>query len=552
VSRILDLPRRDWRQTSAELVPLLTQVLRTPNGRETLRPVQAVSLLEASECNGVCCFDEVGGGKTLVAALLPTVLAARRPILFAPGGMVSAEPSPIRLAHHHIRQHWQMVPMLRIESYDRLERGNHADLLERYRPDCIVCDEAHVLKNFRRSSAARRIRRYLEKHPECTFSALTATPSEHGAKDYLHIVLWALRRGAPVPLDYDQQAQVSLCLDPAVETRPDLQVMAPIVGQCSDYDDARRRFRDRLVSTSGVVINAESWGKPGSLLLREIRIDTTPPVEEAFEQLRRFNRLPDGWPLEDVRQTYGAARELGCGFYYQHDPWPPEPWREARKAWCSFVRDVVEEDLDRYDTAMQVAEACLRGALPRHCYDQWVAVRDGYNPEEHKVTTWLDDHVLRAAEQWGKVKPGLVWCEHIGFARELAQRTGWQYYTEGRNPEEADGRQTIILALKANREGKNLQYRWHRNLFVTVPSTVFDWEQAVGRTHRMGQRSDVVTVDYFSTCLESQLAFWTALARAENMLESRGTRSKILLADRIQSGPGSGSAWVRKEIAYCD
>lgn len=543
-NRIADLPRRDWSRDGAEIAECVTCALRTPNGRETLWPIQGVSLLEASENRGVCCFAEVGGGKTHTAALLPTVLGAKRPLLFAPGSMVTS--GAVARAHHEIRQHWRMVQPYRVESYEKLARARHVDMLERYRPDCIVCDEAHALKHMRKSAAAKRIRRYLERHPDCTFNALSATPSEHGAGDYLHLILWALRGRAPVPQDYDRQDLWAACLDPAVENRPDLAVFGDALGPLTSYDDAQQAFRARLTSAPGIVINPDSWGEPGSLVIQGLLIKTPPALEGVFEELRRYWRLPDGWTLEDPRQTYGVARELACGFYYRHDPWPPKYWLDARRAWCAFCRDVIESG-DEFDTAFQVAEACSAGRLSRDAYDDWVAVRDDYDPEAHKITTWLSDHVLQAAEAWGRSEPGLIWVEHIGFAQELARRTGWTYYTDGMNPEEASGKETIVLAFKANREGKNLQYRWHRNLFVTVPSSSRDWEQAPGRTHRRGQPEDVVTVDYFSTCIESLIAWWAARERAWNQFATQGIRKKIMLAEHLPPEAGHGWAWERKE-----
>jgi hypothetical protein len=538
IHRIAALPRRDWQADAERVSAEMTRWLRTPNGTETLWPIQGVSLLEAGEQDGLFCGGSVGCGKTLTAALLPVVLGAERPLLIVPGALREGT----HRAHAALRRNWRLPRHYRVESYECLALDKYRDLLERYRPDLIVCDEVHKLKRLRVSAAARRVRRWLELAPETRFSGLTATPSEHGIKDFLHLILWALRGNAPVPGDYDTQDEWAACIDPNVENRPDLNVLEPALGPLRDYDHAGEVFRARLEATPGIVISSESWGAPGSLLLRGHLIETPAHLEPVWEQLRKVLVRADGYPLEDQRQGWGVATEYGVGFYYLPDPPPPLAWKEARKAWCRFVQDVLGST-DRIDTAFQVADYCARGLLPADVWRAWAEIRDTYDPEEHKRAAWLSDHALIAAERWGRQRPGLIWCAHRAFGTELAKRTGWALYDGAGDPEAADGRQSIILALKSNLEGKNLQHRWHRNLFVEVPTIAGQWEQAIGRTHRPGQTADVVEVDYLSTCLESMVALVTARDRAERAL---GARQKLLLADHIPCRTGTGWAWSKK------
>jgi len=545
VNRIANLPRRDWSQDANEIALRMSDLLRAPGGTETLLPIQGVGLLELSELEGLICFAEVGGGKTHTAALAPTVLGADKPILFIPGELRE----PTHVHHARIRRHWRMPAHYRVESYECLALERHRDLLDRYRPDLIVCDEAHKLKRLRKSSAARRIRRYLEKHPECRFVALSGTPSEHGIKDYLHLLLWSLRDLAPVPADYDEQDSWSQCLDPGVDYRPDLAILEPALGPCRDYSHAGSLFRARVEQTPGIVISQESWGEPGSLRIRGIRIDTPQSLEGVWENLRRLWVRPDGEPVmpgPDGGRNAGAlvytvAREMADGFFYYPDPGPPDLWRARRRAWCAFVRTIIESG-DHFDTPAEIGLACSRGILDPSVWRDWTEIRDDYDPDAHRKAAWMSDHVLRAAEKWGRERPGLIWCDFEAFGAELARRTGWVYYYGQENPENAPNDRTIILSGKANSEGKNLQYKWSRNLYVDVPQTAREFEQRTGRTHRRGQPADVVEVDYYLTCAESLVALFTICQRARSML---GARQKILVADRIDAKPGSGWAWEK-------
>lgn len=61
--RILELPRRSWEAGAAEYVDILTKHLRTPQGQQKLRPIQAAALVEAHDWKGMIGSIRVGGGK---------------------------------------------------------------------------------------------------------------------------------------------------------------------------------------------------------------------------------------------------------------------------------------------------------------------------------------------------------------------------------------------------------------------------------------------------------------------------------------------------------
>ena len=274
-------------------------------------------------------------------------------------------------------------------------------------------------------------------------------------------------------------------------------------------------------------------------------VPTPPALEPHWERLRDYWERPDGWLLEDARsQVWSVARTLGAGFHYYQEPPPPEHWRVAHKGWASFCRDTISGS-EEYDTAFQIAEACMRGRLPDTYWRAWAGVRDEYRPKDHRRTNWLSSHVLELVEAWGRRAPGLIWVEHRAFGYELARRTGWRYYDglAPGNPETEDGRRTIILALKSCQDGLNLQHNWHRALWPTCPPTYRAWEQTIGRIHRAGQKKDVISVEYYWTCRESMVALDHATERAREAQRTFGGAPKLILADHTPPLPGVGKAW---------
>lgn len=133
--------------------------------------------------------------------------------------------------------------------------------------------------------------------------------------------------------------------------------------------------------------------------------------------------------------------------------------------------------------------------------------------------------------------PGIVWVEHVPFGETLAKVTGSKYYgadglaADGEFIDDAFAGRSIIASVKANREGRNLQKKWSRNL-VTTPSEGADlWQQLIGRTHRTGQHASEVIVDVFLGCAEHVRAWRKAMIAAANIRETVGSQSKLLMAE---------------------
>jgi hypothetical protein len=498
-----------------------------------LRTIQALALAELLMAGGLFCAARVGAGKTLISGLAPTVLNSRRPLLVVPAALVEKTHREFAA----LRVHWK-IPYPRIISYTQLGLRKHADALAQYAPDLIIFDEAQHLKHVKSAACARRVARFLAapENREVRVVVLTGTPARKSLKDYAHLLVWALRDRAPVPHDPDLIAEWAALLDDEHNSDTwqslDYSILVPHLGHVHDRDSARLAFQDRLKHTPGVVISADAF-TGSALTLAPIWLDAPGYLDEHWERLRELWTMPDGWLLADKAiGVWQSAQQLALGFYYRAEPRPPDDWNDARKEWCRFCRRVLEAS-EVYDTEAQVRDACVAGKLPSHAWDAWESIRPSF--ELHTVAEWLSVHALEAAAAWGR-DGGIVWTNHRAFGTALSKHTGWAYFGSGGL--DATGRavdavkdRTIIASIKACGTGRNLQYQFNRNLFVTPPTAALDWEQFLGRTHRDGQPCAEVAAAYFIGCLENLVAVPVALGYARYTEATLGQPQKLLQAE---------------------
>ena len=533
--RIASLPRRLWDKEGLEgLCIRLTDAYRTPEGAMSLRPVQALALHDISSGTGLLGPIRVGGGKTLISLLAPLVTNAQKPILITPAGLRKKTERD----RAGLLEHWRIPRHMQLISVESLGRVSGATLLEQLEPDLIVIDECHKFKN-KRAGCTRRLMRYMAAHPETRVVAISGTVIKHSLKDFAHIARWALKDGAPVPDEryvdewadaLDEQVNPLRRLDPG-----------PLLRLATSADDgdpttrARKGFQRRLSETPGVVCSEGSDGCDASIYIRAIDYAVSETTEANFLKLRTTWCTPDDWPISEAIVHWRHARELALGFHGVWNPRPPDSWLMPRKAWSSFVRRVISSS-HHLDTELAVTNEVRAGRLNSSgTWEKWVDVRESFTP--HPQDVWHDDAALLACIKWMGEGPGIVWCEHKFFAKELARRTGAKYYgaggltRHGEYIEDADPKTCIIASMAANSTGKNLQHLYWRNLFTSPPMGADAWEQNIGRTHRSGQKADQVECDLLLGCWEQFDGWHKARADARMSADMLGQSQKILLAD---------------------
>ena len=320
ITRIAALPRRVWTDEAAkDLAAMLTRELKTTRGTMSLRPVQAIALFEAMEAGGLFGPMRVGSGKSLVCALMPLVLEAKRPVLLMPASLVGKTWDERKV----LQEHWCLPSNVQIISYESLSLVQSAQKLEYIQPDLIICDEAHFLKGHR-AGRTRRVVRYMHAHPGTKFVAVSGTIMKSSVRDFAHLLRFALKGQAPIPSTEDEVGAWADCLDekvnPLARRKPEALLelgSGPQELQPGGVlTQARHVFQSRLLETRGVVASAKNDEVTCSIRIEALEYRLSPIMEEHFETLRRRSETPCGKSFAEAAEMRMYARELALGFSY--------------------------------------------------------------------------------------------------------------------------------------------------------------------------------------------------------------------------------------------
>lgn len=509
IERIQALPVRDWRETAK--VDAMTEALRTPGGSQKLRPIQAAALEEAYRLRGVFVHGRVGCGKTLIAALLPTVWGCKRPLLVVRG----ADVQDTRTAHRELRKHWQVLRSIRVVSYNFLSDPKNEGWLERNRIDGIVLDEAQKAKDIKKAACAIRINRFVIQNPSIPVAALSGTLSPHGDLDhYAHLLLWCLRRHAPIPQEPGLCKVWGRVLRGAGDP-------SRLLGAW-DHIEAEERFADRLKSSPGVIISQDVFdGVPLSVSF--VLHDASEASRPHYERLRTLWEAPDGWAFcddsgEAAFQTAEIARQFANGFWYGHDPRPPKWFLEKRKAWAGFCYRKIESGAADSEGSIKSKIEAGRMRDGETLLKEWRDAQERF-PLKTKAE-WIDLEAVRYAKEWIEREGahGIVWVQHIEVGKILERVTGCKFFhgQPGRNILKESGARCVIASIQHAGTSKNLQYAFWKNLLLNPPANGEAIEQLLGRTHRENQTHEV-SGEFFISCREHRNAVIQSIRAAEKI-----------------------------------
>lgn len=215
--------------------------------------------------------------------------------------------------------------------------------IEGIRPDLLILDEAHNVKN---ASAARtqRLRRYIAAH-QPRLAALSGTITSKSINDYHHLISQALRNLCPLPQSEILATNWSYVLDPekpgagmfaqsgqksrtgpltplvdwAREHFPDEEIPSGVPG-------FRKAYRLRLTSTPGVVATGDAEiGTSITMVNDPVKGYKKHPewdeLDRLMKQVEELWRTPSGDEIEDGWHKWRYLNELTSGFYY-HLRWP--------------------------------------------------------------------------------------------------------------------------------------------------------------------------------------------------------------------------------------
>lgn len=537
-----------------------------------LLPVQAWALTEARAVGGILGPIGVGHGKTLLDLLVSMVVpGCRTSVLLLPPNL---KQQLLDVDWHFYGQHWKLPnlaggrwlvpgrPTLHVVAFSELSGSRATDLLHRLRPDVVVVDEAHSVRN-RTAARTKRFLRYFHDNPSVRLFAWSGTLTSRSLKDYAHLSNLAMGEGSPTPLHWPTVEEWAGHLDPGEFRSPP--------GRLSQFGrDARVGYASRVVESLGVVSSGDTASCQASLVISERPLEAPEVVKEHLSALEGSWTRPDGEELVDAMSVGRCARELSCGFYYRWRFPRKEPvevierWLKARKDWHKELREKLKLSRPHMDSPLLCAKAAIRwykgythverddegrevarhsiparstsGPLPvwpSLCWPEWEEVRDSVKPETEAV--WLSDFFVEDCLKWLAEGPGLLWYEFDGLARRLLDRarssgTRVIHASPGSEGNERvialGGTEAVVASIRAHGTGKNLQ-QFARNLVANPPSSGSEWEQLIGRTFRQGQQEDEVTIQVYRHTEPMRRAVERARDLSEYIEESFGATQKL-------------------------
>jgi hypothetical protein len=553
--RVRDLPRRNWTEdpTLDRLVTALTLALRTEHGTEELRPIQAATLSEIHDMRGAFITARVGAGKTLIGALAATDLAldSKRPLYITRGGVEAST----RKALYDISANWKIRP-INLTSYSKLALDYENKILGGYQPDLIIADESDAMANTR-SGCWQIVRHYIqamrarERAEKLPFGALLVfvpmcgTPTDTSLKQYSHLLHAALGRDrCPVPKDWQEENAWCAALDEGVtpESRwqpgalPRLDLAAAV--GVSELERARNAYGSRFRLTPGVMTTGDA--RPANQLhITAIDLEASPKVAAMVTRMRRTYCTPDDHPFEMPMELWRHARELQADFYNVWDPRPPAEWLIVRKEWHQLREENYGPRL-RYRTPGHLVQAIEAGHVKDvsivNAWRAWQEMQPIFVP--NPVPVFVDDTTTRACAEWlEQSRGGLLWVEFPALGYRLEKLTGIPYYraqglrADGKSLEQHARGFPAIASVRSCSYGLNLQRIFSANYYATPMSTNKFWEQSLGRTHRDGQTSPIVTAEVAMMVSEAYSSMIYAIRKAEMVHSTMRQSQKLVYAE---------------------
>lgn len=499
LERILALPRRG--PFAPELRDELRGILTLPFQAEPawrLWDIQCDALLASLEVpeRGVGLFGGivVGGGKTLLAALLGTMWNAERPVILTTSALAA---QAVKLIGEY-RKRFLIPAGLVIVPYSKLSHADYADILETLCPDAIIADEAHTLAQ-KDSARGKRIRRFLRTHPDTRVAVLTGTVAKRSLMEWSEIAGIALKDWSPAPRDRPTRKEWAGAVDPNPH-RPvgalTRLVGTPEAGISLPLDAVRAALARRVAESRAVICSpAESVDIP--LVIRVLKSPMPEEVKRARVELDNTWCRPDGEELVTAMEHAEVDRQLRLGGYYAWSVEPDRDWLYARRAYRRAARTWLQDHpRNVIDSPERLERAILRGEIFLAEWEPWLVARSSGYVEPPRHWVWVTEEIAAWASRilfWSTTDVRQLVCGfgmRTAFAKRVAELAGAPYFGQGPEAAKAilneDGTRSIVCSLGAHGQGRNLQM-FSRALVFDPPPAGATWEQFLGRLHRPGQ-----------------------------------------------------------------
>lgn len=558
-----------------------------------LKLAQAWALYEIRIHAGLLGPIGVGHGKTILDLLTPMAMRdCRNAVLLVPPGLVDQLIAEYTLVGEHFRipslivhgREWTNIvtgsPVLHVFPYSRLQRSEATDFFETAQPDLVIADEVHRLRHADTATTSR-VLRYFSVAPDTRFCGWSGSITDSSIKDYAHLAHLALREGSPLPLKAIVVEDWARAIDPGKVPAP----AGALLELCDPEEHVHSGFRRRLLETPGVVATSDP-SVDVELAIVERKAPAVPTaVREALDTLRSAWLRPDGEELVEPLEVLRCALQLAGGFYYR---WifprgertsVIDEWLDARKSWRKELRVQLQGRAEHLDSPKLCAMAAGRAwevpaaDVPRSglwhrkgdglplwratTWPRWRAARGTVKHETEAVR--LDPFLAEDAARWGLGHRGVIWYAHRAFGEWVAEISGLPLHgggpdagvrliggtsAAGRKWPGERGDRSVICSVKSHGTGRDgLQRLFHEQLIANPPSSGTDWEQLLGRLHRIGQHAPKVSAEFYRHTEELRGHVDKALSRAIYVLGTLGAAQKLqsgfVAADGIAPAAGA-------------
>jgi len=481
------------------------------------------------------------------------------------------------------------MPACFVMPYSLLSQPDAMDLIAAIKPQLIIADEAHLLKNYR-AARTRRLMHFLEEElPKILgvapmFVAMDGTFTKKSLMDYHHLAVLALKENSPLPRTPSMAYFWSeLTQSSATEAPPQLNhVMRPLVEWAAErhpteqfpsdeVETYRRAFRHRFTTAPGVVASGDDQ------IDCSLTIRNTPAGEPNIELTELNNKVltswttPNGDEIDHAIHLHKWKIELSSGFWNKL-AWPTAEWvmrfrrlskddaesliersQEHHKVLQEYhrvLRAFLKDSPAGLDTPLMVANKIARdggqGIDPEvvGLYHAHRALQFPGMLERQGEAIRVDDYKIRACVKWAAARGrGLVWAWHKEMAKwavESLSAAGLPVLDApaGENelflqPETYE--KVVVSSIGAHYQGKNMQGEigrgFNEQFVLQWPRDASVAEQMMGRTHRTGQKEDEVIVDTCRTTEADHLDFAACIQDSCYVAQTLGTGQKLLYAD---------------------
>lgn len=195
-----------------------------------------------------------------------------------------------------------------------------------------------------------------------------------------------------------------------------------------------------------------------------------------------------------------------------------------------LVASEINRQLDGLDVKHKLPEELIQSYATQrvegpHTYDDL--------PERYSIPVKVCDFKVREAVRWAKSrKSGIIWYHHPVIGRWVSdhlKEAGVEHTFAPAGANEKAYANGIVVASYAHGTGKNLQHQ-HENLFVELRREASIMEQTLGRTHRSGQKMDVVRAHMMISNGFDLALFNATLRDADYIQSTMGQRQRLCYA----------------------